>query len=85
MKNLILSTAFLLSSFTLFADETNPNIYGYWLNLDSEILWLDHKSILKNSKGNIYNSHDDLIKSASKIYSHFDIILIMTNKNSKNI
>ena len=54
-------------------------------NLDSEILWLDHKSILKNNKGNIYNSHDDLIKSASKNYSHFDIILIMTNKNSKNI
>ena len=54
-------------------------------NLDSDILWLDHKSILKNNKGNIYNSHDDLIKSVSKNYSHFDIILIMTNKNSRNI
>ena len=54
-------------------------------NLDSEILWLDHKSILKNSKGNIFNSHDDLIKSVSKNYSNFDIILIMTNKSSKNI
>ena len=54
-------------------------------NLYSDILWLDHKSILKNSKGNVYNSHDDLIKSISKNYSHFDIILIMTNKNSKNI
>ena len=54
-------------------------------SLDSDILWLDHKSILKNNKGNIYNSHDDLIKSVSKNYSHFDIILIMTNKNSRNI
>ena len=54
-------------------------------NLDSDILWLDHKSILKNNKGNIYNSHDDLIKSVSKNYLHFDIILIMTNKNSRNI
>ena len=54
-------------------------------NLDIEILWLDHKSILENNKGNIHNSHDDLIKAASKNYSYFDIILIMTNKNSKNI
>ena len=35
-------------------------------NLDSDILWLDHKSILKNNKGIIYNSHDVLIESASK-------------------
>ena len=54
-------------------------------NLGSEILWLDHKYILKNDKGNIHNSHDDLIQSISKIYLDFDIILIMTNKNSKNI
>jgi hypothetical protein len=54
-------------------------------SLDSDILWLDHKSILKNNKGNIYNSHDDLIESVSKNCSHFDIILIMTNKNSRNI
>ena len=54
-------------------------------NLNSDILWLDHKSILKNNKGNIYNSHGELIKSISKNCSNFDIILIMTNKNSKNI
>ena len=54
-------------------------------NLDSQILWLDHKSILQNNKGNICNSYDNLIKSISEIYSDFDIILIMTNKNSKNI
>ena len=54
-------------------------------NLESEILWLDHKSILQNNKGNICNSYDNLIKSISEIYLDFDIILIMTNKNSKNI
>ena len=54
-------------------------------SLDSEILWLDHNSILKNDKMNIHNSHDDLIKSISKNFLDFDIILIMTNKNSKNI
>ena len=54
-------------------------------SLDIDILWLDHKSILENNKGNVHNSYDDLIKAASKNYSYFDIILIMTNKNSKNI
>lgn len=54
-------------------------------NLDSQILWLDHKSILKDNRGNIHDSHESLIKAASKIYSNFDIILIMTNKNSNNL
>ena len=54
MKNLILSTAFLLSSFTLFADETNPNIYGYWLNLDSEILLIQtDNTFTRKSESNI--------------------------------
>ena len=54
-------------------------------SLDYDIHWLDHNSVLKNNKNNIFSSHEELIKSVSKIYSDFDIILIMTNKNSKNI
>ena len=54
-------------------------------NLDYDINWLDHKSVLKNNKNNIFSSHKELIKSVSKIYSDFDIILIMTNRNSKHI
>jgi hypothetical protein len=38
MKKLILSLSILLSSLAVSANETNPNIYGYWLNNDSEIL-----------------------------------------------
>ena len=38
MKNILFSLTILLSSFTLSASETNPKIYGYWLNTDSEIL-----------------------------------------------
>ena len=38
MKNLILSLTILLSSLVVSANETNPKIYGYWLNNDSEIL-----------------------------------------------
>ena len=54
MKNLILSAAFLISSFTLFADETNPNIYGYWLNLDSEILLIQtDNTFTRRSESNI--------------------------------
>ena len=54
-------------------------------DLESDILWLDHKSILDNNKDNVYHNHDDLIRSISKSYLNFDIILIMTNRNSKNI
>jgi hypothetical protein len=36
--NLILSLTILLSSLAVSANETNPKIYGYWLNNDSEIL-----------------------------------------------
>ena len=38
MKNLILSLTILLSSLAVSANETDPKIYGYWLNNDSEIL-----------------------------------------------
>ena len=38
MKNLILSLTILLGSLLVSANETNPKIYGYWLNNDSEIL-----------------------------------------------
>ena len=38
MKNLIISLTILLSSLVVSANETNPKIYGYWLNNDSEIL-----------------------------------------------
>ena len=54
-------------------------------SLDYDIHWLDHNSVLKNNKNNIFSSHEELIKSVSKIYSDFDIILIMTNRDSKNI
>ena len=38
MKNLIISLTILLSSLVVSANETDPKIYGYWLNNDSEIL-----------------------------------------------
>lgn len=79
----------ILNIIELGSNTMSGGFYGEELfsidNLDSEILWLDHNSILKNDKMNIHNSHDDLIKSISKNFSDFDIILIMTNKNSKKI
>ena len=54
-------------------------------SLDYDIHWLDHNSVLQNNKNNIFSSHEELIKSVSKIYLDFDIILIMTNRDSKNI
>ena len=38
MKNSQHSLTILLSSLAVSANETDPKIYGYWLNNDSEIL-----------------------------------------------
>jgi hypothetical protein len=54
MKNLILSLTILLSSLTLSANETNPKIYGYWLNNDSEILLIQtDNTFSRRSKSDI--------------------------------
>ena len=54
MKNLILSLTILLSSLTLYANETNPKIYGYWLNNDSEILLIQtDNTFSRRSKSDI--------------------------------
>ena len=54
MKNLILSLTILLSSLTVTANETNPKIYGYWLNNDSEILLIQtDNTFSRRSKSDI--------------------------------
>jgi hypothetical protein len=54
MKNLILSLTILLSSLTVSANETNPKIYGYWLNNDSEILLIQtDNTFSRRSKSDI--------------------------------
>ena len=54
MKNLIISLTILLSSLTVSANETNPKIYGYWLNNDSEILLIQtDNTFSRRSKSDI--------------------------------
>jgi hypothetical protein len=54
MKKLILSLTILLSSLTVSANETNPKIYGYWLNNDSEILLIQtDNTFSRRSKSDI--------------------------------
>tara|TARA_B100000902_G_scaffold21425_1_gene25744 strand:- start:921 stop:1244 length:324 start_codon:yes stop_codon:yes gene_type:complete len=54
MKNILFSITILLSSLTLSANETNPEIYGYWLNTDSEILLIQtNNTFTRRSKSDV--------------------------------
>ena len=54
MKNLILSLTILLSSLSVSANDTNPKIYGYWLNTDSEILLIQtNNTFTRRSKSEV--------------------------------
>ena len=54
MKNLILSLTILLSSLSVSANDTNPKIYGYWLNTDSEILLIQtNNTFSRRSKSKV--------------------------------
>tara|TARA_B100001778_G_scaffold157905_1_gene129820 strand:+ start:259 stop:582 length:324 start_codon:yes stop_codon:yes gene_type:complete len=54
MKNLILSLTILLSSLSVSANDTNPKIYGYWLNTDSEILLIQtNNTFSRRSKSEV--------------------------------
>ena len=54
MKNLILSLTILLSSLSVYANDTNPKIYGYWLNTDSEILLIQtNNTFSRRSKSEV--------------------------------
>ena len=47
-------------------------------------LWLDYKNVLSNNK-KTFNNDKDFIESVKKIVFDYDIILLMTNKNSQKL
>lgn len=64
MKRLILLITFFLSSFTLFANEIDPQIYGYWLNTDSEILLIQtNNTFTRRSKSEILAKGEIIINN----------------------
>ena len=71
-----------LGSNTMSSGYHKENLIGSYELLDKAIL-LDHKEIYdyKNS----FNSYESLIKNIKEIVCDYDIILIMTNKDSQKI
>ena len=48
-------------------------------------VWLDSKEVLPNSCSNRYCSDDQCIEFMKKNIKDFDILLIMTNRNSERL
>ena len=51
----------------------------------SNVIWIDHKGIINASNKEIFNSIEHAISYIKDRVFDYDIILIMTNKNSSNI
>tara|TARA_B100000035_G_C20549722_1_gene357658 strand:+ start:188 stop:511 length:324 start_codon:yes stop_codon:yes gene_type:complete len=49
MKNIIISLTLIISSLSYSANENPSNIYGYWLNNESEILLIQLDNTFKRS------------------------------------
>ena len=51
-----------------------------------DVIWLDHKEVLnESSKIQVEKNVNDLIDAVKKIIFDYDIILLMTNKDSHKI
>ena len=73
MKKLILSLSILLSSLAVSANETNPKIYGYWLNNDSEILLIQTNNTFSR------RSQSEVLAQGELIIGDDDISVLRTD------
>ena len=73
MKNLILSLTILLSSLLVSANETDPKIYGYWLNNDSEILLIQTNNTFSR------RSQSEVLAQGELIIGDDDISVLRTD------
>jgi UDP-N-acetylmuramate: L-alanyl-gamma-D-glutamyl-meso-diaminopimelate ligase len=48
-----------------------------------QVIWLDHNKIIKNEKS--FDSHDKCINKIKSIIKDYDVVLIMTNKDSSKL
>ena len=53
-------------------------------DLDS-VIWIDHKGVLKEFSESVYSDDVSSIKALHDSISEYDVLLIMTNKNSKRL
>ena len=73
MKNLMLSLTILLSSLVVSANETDPKIYGYWLNNDSEILLIQTNNTFSR------RSQSEVLAQGELIIGDDDISVLRTD------
>ena len=72
-----------LGSNTMSSGYHGNSIIDQTRKLDNT-LWLDYKNVLSNNK-KTFNNDKDFIESVKKIVFDYDIILLMTNKNSQKL
>ena len=72
-----------LGSNTMSSGYHGNSIIDQTRKLDNT-LWLDYKNVLSNNK-KTFNNDKDFIESVTKIVFDYDIILLMTNKNSQRL
>ena len=72
-----------LGSNTMSSGYHGNSIIDQTSKLDNT-LWLDYKNVLSNNK-KTFNNDKDFIESVKKIVFDYDIILLMTNKNSQKL
>jgi UDP-N-acetylmuramate: L-alanyl-gamma-D-glutamyl-meso-diaminopimelate ligase len=72
-----------LGSNTMSSGYHGNSIIDQTRKLDNT-LWLDYKNVLSNNK-KTFNNYKDFIESVKKIVFDYDIILLMTNKNSQKL
>ena len=47
------------------------------------MIWLDHKKIIKDAES--FNRHDECIGNIKSIIKDYDVVLLMTNKDSSKL
>ena len=72
-----------LGSNTMSSGYHGNSIIDQTRKLDNT-LWLDYKNVLSNNK-KTFNNDKDFIEYVKKIVFDYDIILLMTNKNSQKL
>jgi UDP-N-acetylmuramate: L-alanyl-gamma-D-glutamyl-meso-diaminopimelate ligase len=74
-----------LGSNTMASGSHGLSILNSVKSLD-DVIWLDHNDALKEAKGIYrYSDSEDFISSAKDMMLDYDIVILMTNKNSQKI
>ena len=48
-----------------------------------EVIWLDHNKVIKDDES--FSCHDECIAKIKRIINNYDVVLIMTNKDSSKL